>query len=156
MGTEHPSHSGVAPCSQAVWGTGAYHQLRIASEVVEEESLQYQVDWEKGVSFLHCLKECLKGYSRHELMSLFYNIKSPTYVQLAHHCTYERLPSYLEYDFQKRYTATLQSSLQYGLKIVKEPSTFYHVRNFTARKNSVANEQTYFVEFCLYYLHLKW
>ena len=60
VGTEHPSHSGVAPCLQAVWGNGGYQQQRIASEAVEEEgSLQCQLD--SGVGLSYPLKECLKG-----------------------------------------------------------------------------------------------
>lgn len=67
VGMEHLSHSGVAPCLQAAWGTGGYQQRRIASEVVEEEgSLQCQLDSGEGVSYPNWLRECLKGYSRHK------------------------------------------------------------------------------------------
>ena len=54
VGEEHPSHSAVVHCSQAVWGTAGYHQLRIVVEVLEEEgSLQIQVDCEEGMSYPH-------------------------------------------------------------------------------------------------------
>ena len=67
VGREHPSHSGVVLYPQAVWGIGGYQQLRIASEVVEEEeSLQCQLDSGEGVSYPNRLRECLKGYSRHK------------------------------------------------------------------------------------------
>ena len=36
----HPSHSGVAPFSQAIWMTGEYYHLRNVAEVLEEENLQ--------------------------------------------------------------------------------------------------------------------
>ena len=65
VGMENPSHSGVAPCPQAVWGTGGYQQLRIASEVVEEGSLQCQLDSGEGVSYPNWLRECLKDMSEH-------------------------------------------------------------------------------------------
>ena len=52
VGEEHPFHSDVVHCSQVVWGTAVYHQLRIVVEVLEEEgSLQIQVDCEEGMSY---------------------------------------------------------------------------------------------------------
>ena len=45
VGEEHPSHSAVVHCSQAVWGTAWDHQVRIVVGVLEEEGcLQIQVD----------------------------------------------------------------------------------------------------------------
>ena len=35
VGEEHPFHSAVVHCSQAVWGTAGYHQLRIVVGVLE-------------------------------------------------------------------------------------------------------------------------
>ena len=50
MGEEHPFHSAVVHCSQAVWETAAYHQLRIVVEVLEEGC---QEDCEEGMSYPH-------------------------------------------------------------------------------------------------------
>ena len=88
VGEEHHPHFAVVHCSQLVWGTGEYHQLRSAVEVLEEEgslhhsqtvwgtggyhlpriaveeseeeSLQCQVDSGEGMSYPHWLKECLE------------------------------------------------------------------------------------------------
>ena len=53
VGEEHPFHSAVVHCSQAVWGTAGYHQVRIVVGVFEEGCLQIQVDCEEGMSYPH-------------------------------------------------------------------------------------------------------
>ena len=53
VGEEHSSHSAVVHCSQVVWETAGYHQLRIVVEVLEEGCLQIQVDGEKALLYPH-------------------------------------------------------------------------------------------------------
>ena len=61
VGKEHPSHSVVVHCSQAVLGNGENHHLRIAVEVLEEGSLQSEVECGEGMLNPHYLGECLEG-----------------------------------------------------------------------------------------------
>ena len=49
VGQEHPLHSVVVHCSQAALGNGENHHLRIAAEVLEEGSLQSQVECGEGM-----------------------------------------------------------------------------------------------------------
>ena len=60
MGEEHPSHSAVVHCSQALWATGGYHQLQIAVGVLEEEGSLLRSQAVSGTSGYHQLRIALE------------------------------------------------------------------------------------------------